>query len=102
MDTPQDAEMTDAPRQPGPRRRAAVHRRGLDQLEAAAYVGVGVNKFRDLVERGLMPTPKLIDGARRWDIEALDIYFGALPEDNSGSAQRSPDRNRRLSPHTWK
>jgi len=99
--------MTDAPRdtfQPG-RRRAAAPRRGLDQLEAARYVGVGVDKFRDLVERGLMPKPKLIDAARRWDIEALDIYFAALPKNSRGSWERSPhrtDREGRLIPEPWK
>jgi hypothetical protein len=66
--------MTSARRTTGPRR-------GLAQDEAAFYIGVGVNKFRDLVARGLMPEPKLIDDVRRWDIEQLDIYFSALPAD---------------------
>jgi hypothetical protein len=84
------------------RRRAGAPRRGLDQLEAARYVGVGINKFRDLVERGLMPLPKLIDGARRWDIDALDVYFGALPEDGRGSAERAPNRDGRRQGFDWK
>jgi len=73
----------------GPRGRTGP-RRGLDQLDAAGYVGVGVNKFRDLVERGLMPAPKLIGDTRVWDIEALDAYFRALPDDDRPPSARTP------------
>jgi hypothetical protein len=83
---------------------STTQRRLLLQVEAAAYVGVGPNKFRDLVERGLMPPPKLIDGARRWDVMALDVYVSALPDDTRGSAQRAPgvDRNGRQPGFGWK
>jgi hypothetical protein len=77
-------------------------RRLLVALEAAAYVGVGVNKFRDLVARGLMPPPKLIDGARRWDVVALDIYVAALPDDTRGGSAPGVNRDGRSPGHDWK
>lgn len=63
-------------------------------MEAALYVGVSVDKFNVLLGDGRMPKPKLIDDKRVWDVEALDIYFAALPEDQRSDAQRTPAARR--------
>lgn len=55
--------------------------RGLSRREAAAYIGVGVTKFNELVVRGLMPPPKAIDGRCVWDRHQVDIAFEALPNE---------------------
>lgn len=55
--------------------------RGLSADEAARYVGVGRTKFDDLVNRGLMPRPKRIDGRVIFDRYALDAAFADLPEE---------------------
>lgn len=54
---------------------------GLARAEAAAYVGVGVTKFDEMVDDGRMPRPKMIDARRVWDRRALDLAFAALPDD---------------------
>jgi hypothetical protein len=61
-------------------REATAPRRGLSRLEAAVYVGIGIDKFDDLVKRGRMPVPRLVDAAQVWDQRELDIYFDALPK----------------------
>jgi predicted DNA-binding transcriptional regulator AlpA len=58
--------------------------RGLNQAEAAAYIGVGTTLFDDMVNDGRMPCPKQINRRRVWDRLKLDIAFEALPDDNSG------------------
>jgi predicted DNA-binding transcriptional regulator AlpA len=57
----------------------AVLKRGLNREEGAAYVGVSVRKFEELVADGRMPQPKKIDARRVWDIRQLDAAFDALP-----------------------
>ena len=42
--------------------------RGLTRPAAAAYVGVGVTKFDEMVEDGRMPSPKCIDNRKVWDL----------------------------------
>lgn len=54
--------------------------RGLSRDESAAYIGVGVTKFDELVADGRMPKPKMIDGRRVWDRLRLDSCFAALPD----------------------
>jgi len=73
-------------------RRKIRDRRALALADAAFYVGVSVNKFKELLADGRMPPPKRIDDIRRWDVEALDIYFSQLPDDLRSSAQRAPGR----------
>lgn len=68
---------------------ATAPRRGLNLVEAAGYIGVSVDKFNQLVGTGRMPRPKLIDNARRWDVEALDVYWRALPDDERSDAERA-------------
>ena len=54
-------------------------RRGLSEPEAALYVGIGSTKFRELVQDGRMPKPRILDGRKLWDVEALDAAFRDLP-----------------------
>jgi predicted DNA-binding transcriptional regulator AlpA len=49
--------------------------------EAAAYIGVGVTKFDQMVSDGRMPRPKRIDGRCVWDRVAVDRAFAALPDE---------------------
>ena len=65
-------------------------RRGLNRLEAAHFVGVSPDKFDGMVHDGRMPRPKLIDRRRVWDVEALDMHFAALPDDDRDDAAREP------------
>lgn len=62
-----------------PLREATAPRRGLSRLEAAVYVGFGLNRFTDMVRAGLMPPPRVHEGVQVWDKRELDIYFDALP-----------------------
>lgn len=54
----------------------------LNRAEAAAFVGVGTTLFDRLVQKGLMPRPKLIEGRRVWDVRELLRAFDALPSGN--------------------
>jgi excisionase family DNA binding protein len=56
-------------------------RRGLDAQEAAVYLSLSPSFFRQLVQEGLMPRPRVIKGRRIWDIEELDIAFKAMPRE---------------------
>jgi predicted DNA-binding transcriptional regulator AlpA len=59
-----------------------VPRRGLSRIEAAMYLGVGANKFDEMVTDGRMPKPKRIDNRKIWDIIALDQAFDLLPDED--------------------
>lgn len=61
--------------------------RGLNRVASAAYVGVGVTKFDEMVEDGRMPQPKCIDSRRVWDLRALDQAFDALPGEGTEAVQ---------------
>jgi hypothetical protein len=69
---------------------------GLSREVAAAYIGVGVTKFDEMVADGRMPKPKRVDGRLVWYRKALDIAFCALPDDD----QENPwDRDLRGAAH---
>lgn len=53
--------------------------RGVPHDQAAVYVGFSPSKFDELVEKNLMPSPKVIAGVQVWDVRALDKAFDALP-----------------------
>ena len=53
-------------------------RRGLSESEAAVYLSFSPSFFRQLVEQGIMPRPRVIHGRRAWDVEELDAAFRAL------------------------
>lgn len=67
-------------------------RRGLSRIEAAVYVGVGLTKFDEMVADGRMPTARLIDGRKVWDLRRLDMAFEALPVENEGDGNSWADR----------
>lgn len=68
-------------------------RRGLSEAEAALYVGLGITKFRSLVDEGRMPRPRIIDRRRIWDVDDLDAAFKALPIENEVSTMRTRESN---------
>ncbi len=61
----------------------ALEPRGLNRLQAAAYIGVGVTLFDVMVEDRRMPKPKKINGRNVWDRYALDEDFAALGEETT-------------------
>ncbi|MEW6121600.1 MAG: XRE family transcriptional regulator [Pseudomonadota bacterium] len=54
--------------------------RGLPRQTAAAYIGVSVAMFDQMVKDGRMPGPKLINTKPVWDKARLDSAFDRLPE----------------------
>ena len=55
---------------------------GLSLNEVAAFIGVSPNKYLELVRRGLMPQPRMIDGRRVYDRELAHAAFKHLPTAN--------------------
>lgn len=53
--------------------------RGLSRVEGAAYIGVSVGKFDEMVADGRMPSPRPIDRRLVWDRLELDAAFSDLP-----------------------
>lgn len=58
--------------------------RGLAKPEAAAYIGVSVTLFEQMVGDGRVPGAKRINSRAIWDLRALDLAFDTLP---GGDAQ---------------
>jgi hypothetical protein len=59
----------------------------IGREEAAAYVCWSPNTFDDLVERKLMPKPRILGDKRRaWDVRELDVAADALPHDGEITA----------------
>jgi hypothetical protein len=54
--------------------------RGMDADHAAAYLGLGVTKFREMVAAELLPPPIDLDGSPRWDRARLDRAFDDLKD----------------------
>ena len=54
---------------------------GLDRLQAAASIGVSATTFDALVGRKVMPTPRLINSRKVWDVDELRSAFKSLPKD---------------------
>ncbi len=65
--------------------------RGLNRVQSARYVGIGVTKFDQLVQEHRMPQPKKIDNRKVWDIRALDLYFDDLPDDDVECRKTGPN-----------
>lgn len=65
-------------------------RRGLGEAEAALYIGLGASKFRELVEDGTMPRPRIIGARRIWDIDDIDAAFRALPVEGETKQDGNP------------
>ncbi len=58
---------------------ASLPPRGVNRVQAAAYIGVSPTKFDQLVADGRMPKPRIVDSRRVWDVWQLDMAFSALP-----------------------
>jgi excisionase family DNA binding protein len=56
-------------------------RRGLDEAEAAVYLSLSPSFFRKLVDKKVMPRPRIIGQRRIWDVDELDQAFRALPRE---------------------
>ena len=52
---------------------------GLDDIGAAASVGISATKFRELVASKRMPRPRVIDGRHVWDVDEVRAAFKAFP-----------------------
>jgi predicted DNA-binding transcriptional regulator AlpA len=52
---------------------------GLDRVECAAFIGVGVTTFDQLVREGIMPQPRTIKGRLVWHRTEIEKAFAALP-----------------------
>jgi predicted DNA-binding transcriptional regulator AlpA len=49
----------------------SIEPRGLSRVRAAAYVGVSPSLFDEMVSDGRMPSPKMINNRRVWDVASL-------------------------------
>ena len=59
----------------------SVPRRGLSRVEAAMYLGVSPSKFDELRKDGQIGPAKIIGTRKLFDVEMLDQFFDALPEE---------------------
>jgi len=59
---------------------------GISREEAAAFIGVSLTKFLEMVEDGRMPGPKKIDGRSVWSVRKLTLAFEALPDSGGGNS----------------
>jgi len=60
--------------------RSPIAPRALNADGAAAYLGMGVTKFRELVKEDKLPRPVDLDGMPRWDRVELDAAFETMKE----------------------
>jgi predicted DNA-binding transcriptional regulator AlpA len=54
--------------------------RGLSRVQSAAYIGVSVSLFDQLVKDGRMPEPVRLNSRLVWDRLQLDDAFAALSD----------------------
>lgn len=54
--------------------------RGLSRVQSAAYIGVSVTLFDELVRDGRMPQPIRLNSRVVWDRLLLDDAFAALSD----------------------
>ena len=66
-------------------------RRGLNQSEAALYVGIGASKFAQMVKARLMPHPRIAGGSKLWDVDELDAAFRDLPREGERAHAEEPN-----------
>lgn len=59
---------------------------------AAAYVGFGPTKFKELIDERKMPQAVNIDGSPRWDRIDLDAAVDDLKDHRRDPVKRSCDR----------
>ena len=61
--------------------------RGLSRVQAAAYIGVSVSLFDEMIRDGRMPKATRINARMVWDRFKLDEAFAALSD---GSREDDP------------
>lgn len=66
--------------------------RGIDRIEAASYVGIGVELFDRGVACGMLPKPRQIFSRLVWDIYELDRAFDAIPHKDEEPAPSLSER----------
>jgi predicted DNA-binding transcriptional regulator AlpA len=76
--------------------RVGLPPRGLDRLEAAAYVGVAPGTFDAMVKDKQMPQPKQSRGRLVWDRLELDRAFDLLPHVGGGMQLDDADDEMRV------
>jgi excisionase family DNA binding protein len=64
-----------------------IPRRGLSRVEAAMYLGISPSKFDELRHSGQIGPAKIIGTRKLFDIETLDQFFDALPEEINQGAE---------------
>ena len=60
--------------------------RGYPQEPAAAYLGLGVKRFRDSVAAGCLPQPQRHGRRLSWDKAALDAYMNRAADIGSAKS----------------
>jgi hypothetical protein len=65
--------------------------RAMRAERAAAYLDMSRSKFLELLDREILPKPKIVDSMRMWDRLALDAAFSEFqePEENGSLARRN-------------
>lgn len=62
---------------------------GLDRMQAAASIGVSATTFDVLVSQRMMPTPRLINSRKVWDVDEIRAAFKCLPKDGEKAGGNS-------------
>jgi hypothetical protein len=65
----------------------SVPRRGLSRVEAAIYLGISPSKFDELRKGSQIGPAKVIGTRKLFDVEMLDQFFDALPDENHDTAE---------------
>jgi hypothetical protein len=55
--------------------------RAMKAERAAAYLDMSRSKFLELVDRGDLPKPKIIDDVPMWESDAVDLAFDGFPRE---------------------
>ena len=71
-------------REPGDVLPRSLAPRGLSRMQAAAYIGVSMTLFDEMVRDGRMPKPMRINKRTVWDRVKVDEAFAALSDDEPG------------------
>lgn len=63
-------------------RELSITPRGLNRSQAAKYIGVSVGLFSEMIAKGFMPEPRMMNTRQVWDKQELDSAFDDLPYAN--------------------
>lgn len=65
---------------------------GMRRIDAASHCGVSPSHFDKLVRKGVMPSPRDLEGVKVWLRPELDnALFGLAPEDTAAGGLSSCD-----------